>query len=349
MSAMASGVDAGQRAFISYYTPHRLYGLCWGTKATEFRLATSTFIPGEYVNKLQVLQPSQDGQELVRTLEIDHPYPPTKVMWSPQSFGNNVEYLATTADYLRIWAVKDTSLERHATISNKRNQETCAPLTSFDWNEAEPSMIGTSSIDTTCTIWDLNNISAPKQQIIAHDDEVYDMAFSPEANIFGSVGGDGSLRLFDLRSLESSTIVYETPELRPLLRIAWNKQDDRFVATMIAGSPKVVILDLRNVSRPMFELNQHSASVNSICWSPHSRSHICSAGEDRTAILYDISSAITSESQSDGAPGLSESQTLNATTFFSSKSPINQIRWSPTQPSCVAICDEDATHVVQLL
>ncbi|CAF4565395.1 unnamed protein product, partial [Rotaria magnacalcarata] len=31
----------------------------------------------------------------------------------------------------------------------------CAPLTSFDWNEIEPNLIGTSSIDTTCTIWGL--------------------------------------------------------------------------------------------------------------------------------------------------------------------------------------------------
>ncbi|KAJ0400227.1 hypothetical protein P43SY_006191 [Pythium insidiosum] len=177
--------------------------------------------------------------------EIDHPYPPTKVMWSPQSFGNAVEYLATTADYLRIWTVSDTSIERHATISNKRNQETCAPLTSFDWNESEPSIIGTSSIDTTCTIWDLNNISAPKQQIIAHDDEVYDIAFSSDPLVFGSVGGDGSLR---------TIIRYESPGLKPLLRLAWNKQDDRYLATIIAGSPKVVILDVRNTTRPVFEL-----------------------------------------------------------------------------------------------
>ena len=33
--------------------------------------------------------------------------------------------------------------------------EYCAPLTGFDWNETEPSMIGSCSIDTTCTIWDV--------------------------------------------------------------------------------------------------------------------------------------------------------------------------------------------------
>ena len=41
-----------------------------------------------------------------------------------------------------------------ATVQNK-NSEFCAPLTSFDWNETDPKRLGTSSIDTTCTIWDI--------------------------------------------------------------------------------------------------------------------------------------------------------------------------------------------------
>ena len=39
-------------------------------------------------------------------------------------------------------------------VQNK-NSEFCAPLTSFDWNETDPNIIGASSIDTTCTIWGL--------------------------------------------------------------------------------------------------------------------------------------------------------------------------------------------------
>ena len=31
-----------------------------------------------------------------------------------------------------------------------------------------------------------------------------------------------------IRSLEHSTILYESPDLTPLLRIAWNKQVDSF-------------------------------------------------------------------------------------------------------------------------
>jgi WD repeat-containing protein 68 len=37
-------------------------------------------------------------------------------------------------------------------------------------------------------------------QLIAHDKEVYDIAFNPkDAEVFASVGADGSVRMFDLR------------------------------------------------------------------------------------------------------------------------------------------------------
>lgn len=52
---------------------------------------------------------------------------------------------------------------------------------------------------------------AVKTQLIAHDKEVYDISFAngKDTNLFSTVGADGSLRLFDLRSLEHSTILYE--------------------------------------------------------------------------------------------------------------------------------------------
>ena len=38
--------------------------------------------------------------------------------------------------------------------------------------------------------------------------------------------------MFDLRHLEHSTIIYEDPQHSPLLRLAWNKQDPNYLATM---------------------------------------------------------------------------------------------------------------------
>lgn len=57
----------------------------------------------------------------------------------------------------------------------------------------------TASIDTTCTVWDLNTLH-PKTHLIAHDKEVFDVAFvAGSEHVFASCGADGSVRMFDLR------------------------------------------------------------------------------------------------------------------------------------------------------
>jgi len=143
-------------------------------------------------------------------------------------------------------------------------------------------------------------------QLIAHDKEVYDIAFAVSKDVFGTVGADGSLRMFDLRclcsvrssisqhhflmwhrSLEHSTILYESPDLTPLLKviailqayqnffliltnfprqISWNKQDPNLVATILTEANKAIIIDIRVPSIPMAELHGHHASLNGISW-----------------------------------------------------------------------------------
>jgi WD repeat-containing protein 68 len=139
----------------------------------------------------------------------------------------------------------------------------------------------------TCTVWDIETQQA-KTQLIAHDKEVYDVVFSTGVHVFASVGADGSVRMFDLRSLEHSTIVYETPSENSLsistktnpalVRIAWNKQDPNYLATFHQDSSSVLILDIRVPAIPVTELQGHSAPVSAIGWAPHSSNHICTAG-----------------------------------------------------------------------
>ena len=46
--------------------------------------------------------------------------------------------------------------------------------------------------------------------------------------------------MFDLRDKEHSTIIYECPfPDSPLLRLGWNKQDPRYMATLMMDSTKV--------------------------------------------------------------------------------------------------------------
>jgi len=184
-------------------------------------------------------------------------------------------------------------------------------------------MIGTSSIDTTCTIWDLEH-GVATTQLIAHDKEVFDIAFSGKF-VFASVGADGSVRLFDLRNLEHSTITYESEGLSPILRLAWNKKDPHYIATVVADSPKTIILDIRMPSTPVGVLLAHTACVNSLSWHPHSARHMCTVGDDKSALIWDFSDKNNSGSHAD--PILA----------YNAADRINQVQWSAAHPDWVAI------------
>jgi WD repeat-containing protein 68 len=51
-------------------------------------------------------------------------------------------------------------------------------------------MVCSSSIDTTCVIWDIEKEMQIKQ-LIAHDKEAFDISFGPHVDIFATVGADG--------------------------------------------------------------------------------------------------------------------------------------------------------------
>ena len=187
-----------------------------------------------------------------------------------------------------------------------------------------PNLIVTSSIDTTCTVWDVST-SAAVTQLIAHDREVYDVAWVPGSiDAFVSVGADGSLRAFDLRSLEHSTILYETPShsasrkpastpsvttsasgsnsataggLTPgsgpvgaasLLRLAFNPYDANYLATFHTDSPDVQVLDMRSPGRPVVELKGHRGAVSSVGWSRQDSGIVASAGDDCQVLVWDL-------------------------------------------------------------
>lgn len=156
----------------------------------------------------------------------------TRILWEPPSSQKQTtDLLATSGDHLRLWslpaaqtmqsnsitrpvsqAVQPAKLSPLALLSNSKSPEHTAPITSLDWNTISPSLIITSSIDTTCTIWDIPTLTA-KTQLIAHDKEVFDVRFCANTvDVFVSCGADGSVRMFDLRSLEHSTIIYEPTE-----------------------------------------------------------------------------------------------------------------------------------------
>ncbi|KAK6435476.1 hypothetical protein LTR95_008336 [Oleoguttula sp. CCFEE 5521] len=288
------------------------------------------------------------GLEYTKVAEATCAYPVTRILWEPPSQTKaGTDLLATSGDHLRLWSLPQSQpnlttsninrtstantrepapqkLQPLALLSNSKTPEHTAPLTSLDWNRLSPKLIITSSIDTTCTIWDIPTLTA-KTQLIAHDKEVFDVRFcAGSVDVFVSCGADGSVRMFDLRSLEHSTIIYEpsdkneksnspttssSPSKQPstpspaLLRLAASPHDAHLLATFAADSSVIRILDVRQPGTALLELKGHQNSLNSLEWSPHRRGLLASGGDDSLVLTWDLLSAGSSAGGNGVGPG----------------------------------------------
>ena len=61
-------------------------------------------------------------------------------------------------------------------------------------------------------------------------------------------------------------------------------------------------MDIRFPTLPVAELQRHQACVNALAWAPHSSCHICTAGDDSQALIWDLSSMSQPLDQGLGAP-----------------------------------------------
>lgn len=188
-----------------------------------------------------------------------------------------------------------------------------------------------------------------RTQLIAHDKEVCDIAFSKAGggrDMFASVGADGSVRMFDLRHLDHSTIIYEEPDGNPLVRLAWNKQDENFLATFAMHGTALILLDIRQPCKPVAQLssslaNQQNAAngtaascVNGVAWAPHSPAYVCTASEDRQALIWDLARSGASVEE----PALA----------YGAAGEINQVQWSSAHNDWIAICYNNTLELLKV-
>ena len=287
----------------------------------------------------------EECPRLTETSSFECTFPSTKLLWSPNETG----LLATAGDHLRLWNVNldenDTTkkkkkkkkkdedrLETDKTDSSTCKQKSClknetfAPLTSIDWNRTDPTMMGALNYDKdyfSCTLWDIET-ETPEVNILldeAKGSTGYDLAFhAKDGDIFGTVGEDGKLRIFDVRSLKRVSIVHETD--RSLFRLIWNPQNPLYVGVLFSESSDVMVLDLRSSREPVLSLSGHTAQVNAIAWAPQSANHMCTVSDDKQANVWDFSrqTAVTE-------PMLS----------YGTDSKINNVAWSAAQNSHIAL------------
>jgi WD40 repeat protein len=79
----------------------------------------------------------------------------------------------------------------------------------------------------------------------------------------------------------------------PLLRLAWNRLDNFYIAAVSGGSFRTAIIDVRMPSVPVAELPGaaagHTAAVGAVAWAPHSACHVVTGADDCQALIWDLS------------------------------------------------------------
>ena len=211
-------------------------------------------------------------------------FPVSSILFSPHEENKNL--LISTSDILSVYSYEQEQLNLQVAFRRKTKNYN-GPLTSCDWSRANNAIIGVSSVDHTCSIWDLNK-REQKYMIIAHDKEVYDISLGPDEFIFMSTGADGSVRLFDSRQANSSSIIFETRDESAMTRLKWNLVNPNFILTVIVDKNEIYILDQRKLNAPYGILKVHTNVVNNAIWAPQSNSNLISVSDDKSALLWDI-------------------------------------------------------------
>mmetsp|Transcript_34501 Transcript_34501/g.89945 ORF Transcript_34501/g.89945 Transcript_34501/m.89945 type:complete len:337 (+) Transcript_34501:66-1076(+) len=328
-------VNAVQSAKTSYQPSFFANTLGWsGTHC-----AVGSFEKGENAqNKVEVLG-LDEKRQLYKRGEANVPFPVTKIMYAPRSGEDGL--FATAGHTLQLWKTTDSAVECVKTLTNTRNSRnsTPPPLTSLDWS-SDHNKIGTSSIDTTCTIWNLE-LGKVETQLIAHDKAVFDIAFSNNANLFASVGADGSLRLFDQRNLDHSTIVYEITPAAPLLRLAWNQDgNSNLIASAALNTEGITALDIRRPGVALSYLHTRNAAANSFCWAPPGSeyaNHVMVGLEDGTTVMWDVQM-------------LAQSSMLKASPryAFDAGEAVQSVVWDQRSTDSIAIATGSSIQVVPI-
>jgi WD repeat-containing protein 68 len=294
-------------------------------------------------NKVQVLEVNSESNKLEMVSEMDVLFPATKMMWCPGTGSDASDCLAASTTTLNLMKLKDGRLEMTDKLANARTGSVLGnhspPLTSFDWSAVDPNKIGASSVDSTCTIWNLEKKKI-ETQLIAHDKAVHDIVFARNACLFASVGADGSMRLFDQRNLDHSTIIYEAPNGAPLLRLAWNSMSTQHLATIAADTSGVILIDIRKPSIALSALTQHNSCINNIKWAPHTRNHLLCGTDDGFGMIWDVRDA--GEAKKDQPPP------EEPVWWYDCQSEVQQVQWPIGSPEHVGLGMGNRIDIVRI-
>ncbi|KFD58651.1 hypothetical protein M514_00344 [Trichuris suis] len=203
----------------------------------------------------------------------------------------------------------------------------------LSWSPSIEGRLLSGSDDSIICLWDVNASVMERETLHpttifgGHTTIVEDVAWHIlHESIFGSVGDDRNLLIWDTRSRDSRKSSHVVPAHDAEVNcLSFNPFSEYILATGSADKAislllvyfslfyflftlqTVALWDLRNLKLKLHTFESHTDEVFQIQWSPHNETILASSGTDNRVLIWDLSKIgeeQTPEDEADGPPEL---------------------------------------------
>ncbi|XP_031130557.1 WD-40 repeat-containing protein MSI2-like [Ipomoea triloba] len=210
----------------------------------------------------------------------------------------------------------------------------------LSWSPFREGSLLSASNDCKICLW---NISAtPNDKVLEadhiykeHEDVVEDVSWHlKNENLFGSVGDDCRLIIWDLRTNkpQHSVIVHE----KEVNYLSFNPYNEWVLATA-SSDTTVGLFDMRKLSSPLHVLSSHTDEVFQVEWDPNHETVLASSAGDRRLMVWDLNRIGDEQMEGEAEDGPSE-------LLFSHgghKAKISDFSWNKNEPWVISSVAED--------
>lgn len=157
-------------------------------------------------------------------------------------------------------------------------------------------------------------------------------------SIFGSVGDDKKLMLWDTRALTNPTKPSQIIEAHSaeVNCLSFNPYSEYILATGSADKT-VALWDLRNTKMKLHSFESHKDEIFQVQWSPHNETILASSGTDRRLNVWDLSKIGEEQSADDMEDGPAELLFIHG----GHTAKISDFSWNPSEPWVICSVSED--------
>jgi histone-binding protein RBBP4 len=180
----------------------------------------------------------------------------------------------------------------------------------LSWSTLKQGYLLSGSDDAQICVWDVKGLPegaselAALQKFQGHVGVVEDVAWHPQdPNVFGSVGDDKKLILWDIRKSAADAITLQVEAHEAEVNcLAFNPFNENIVATGSADKT-VALWDIRNMGRHLHVFDNHKEEIFQVGWSPKHETILASSGADRRLMMWDLSKIGDEQSPEDAEDG----------------------------------------------